>query len=84
MGVNNMDKKIFYIADIKDAKEFLNVINSIDLNDIQFQDENDKPIVIDQKIIDDFKFTGLSNCDFILTEFYKTGYDNVDITELKT
>ncbi len=79
-----MEKKIFYIADIKDAKAFLNTINNIDLNEIQFQDENDKPIIVDQKIIDEFKFTGLSNSDFILTEFYKTGYDNVDITELKT
>lgn len=79
-----MAKQLFYIEDIKDAKEYMSKVNSVDLNEIEFLDANSKPVIIDQKFIDEFKFTGLSNCDFILTEFYKTGYDNVEITELKT
>ena len=49
-------------------------INSIELTEIDFLDENGNVIQVDEKIIDDFKFCGLNNTDFITTEFYKTGF----------
>lgn len=71
-----MIKKRVNIEDIKKAKAFLNEINTIDLASITFTDENDVAIKIPQQFIDEFRYTGLNNSDFILSEFYKTGFDN--------
>jgi hypothetical protein len=46
------------------------IINSFDLHNIEFT-ENGKVIDIPKRVIDDFKFTGLSNIDFIATDCYK-------------
>lgn len=59
-------------------------INSVPLDEIEFY-ENGKPLIISSKIIDDFKFVGLVNTDFILTGHYKTGLcqkDTVDKDDL--
>ena len=45
-------------------------INKTPLDEIDFY-ENGKRLIISSKIIDDFKFIGLTNIDFILTEYYK-------------
>lgn len=70
-------ERTVYIKQIIEAREFMHRVNSVDLNDIVFIGEDGKPVEIDQQYIDDFKFTGLSNCDFILSGFYKTGYDEI-------
>lgn len=64
--------KISTILEIHNTRK---EINSLDLHDIEFLDENDKPLIIDEKLIEDFRFCGLSNTDFILTGFYKGGWD---------
>lgn len=51
-------------------------INSLKLEEIDFY-ENGKKLDIDEKIRTDFKFCGLSNVDFIDTEFYKDGWTEV-------
>ncbi len=51
-------------------------INSLKLESIDFLDDSSKKIEIDQQIIKDFKFTNLTIVEFIVTGFYKTGFDN--------
>ena len=48
-------------------------INKVELEDIEFFEGGEK-VDISQKIIDDFKFCGLNNTDFILTDYYKGDY----------
>ena len=50
-------------------------INKIPLDEIEFY-ENSIKVVIDKAKIEDFKFIGLTNMDFILSNFYKTGFKN--------
>ena len=49
-----------------------NRFNRLDLNNIEFF-ENDKPIVIEKDVLEDWQFVGLSNTDFIMTDTYKDG-----------
>lgn len=62
------------ISSILDNAAFRRAFNSLDLHDINFYDDNDNEIEITEKIINDFKSIGLSNIDFILTGFYKDGW----------
>ena len=48
-------------------------INNQSFENIEWY-EGGKRLNIDKSIIDDFKFTGLNNTDFIISEFYKEGY----------
>jgi len=63
------------------VSEILNIakrqreINSKELTEIDFLDENGNIIQIDKKIVDDFRFCGLNNTDFITSEFYLNGWD---------
>ena len=59
------------IEDIRKNIEFRKEINSVELTDIDFY-ENGKKIEVSEKVIDDFRFTGLNNIDFIDIEFYLT------------
>lgn len=63
------------IEEILKIKERLREINSIDLNKIEFT-EGGKVIDINPKYIEEFRFIGLNNSDFIYTEFYKNGFDD--------
>ena len=45
-------------------------INKVPLDEIEFY-ENGMKIVIDKTKIEDFKFIGLANIDFVLSDFYK-------------
>ena len=74
--------KKFSIADIKKAKEFLNSVNEVPLKEITFLNEAGEPIVIQDEIVEEFRFIGLSNCDFILSGFYKDGYDYIKTNEI--
>ncbi len=51
-------------------------INKASLDKIDFY-EGGVLIKINNKIIKDFKFTGLANVDFIMTDFYKHGFDDI-------
>jgi len=50
-------------------------INSTPLEDIEFYEKGEK-LKIDPRNVKRFDFTGLSNIDFITTNFYKKGFDN--------
>ena len=58
------------IEEILEAKEVLNNINKQNLSNIIFY-ENNKIINISPQVLDNFKFTGLNNTDFITSGFYK-------------
>ena len=64
-------KKRINISEIIKLKERLNEINSLDLSDVNFIDEFGNAIKITNEMYDDWKYTGLSNIDFITTEYYK-------------
>ena len=55
---------------IKWLQEERSKINKVSLDKMEFY-ENGMKVDIDKTIIDDFKFTGLVNIDFILSGFYK-------------
>lgn len=67
------DNKI-YISEIKYLYDRLLYLNSLDLENAQIIDEDGCELSIDKKIIEEFKYTGLSNKDFIITNFYKGGF----------
>ena len=50
-------------------------INYTRLADAEFYKDG-KPFKVDKKVLDDFAFTGLSNVDFITTEFYIDGFND--------
>ncbi len=50
-------------------------INGRELTEIDFLDDSGNIIEVDEKIVDDFRFCGLSNTDFITSEFYLKGWD---------
>lgn len=51
-------------------------INALKLEEIDFY-EDGKKVSIDKKILDDFRFCGLSNVDFVDSGFYKDGWTEV-------
>ena len=62
------------ISEIIALRERMKEINSNDLNNIDFVSDNGEIVKIDDKIISEFKYTGLNNIDFIVTDFYKSGF----------
>jgi hypothetical protein len=73
-----IDKKsdVVYISDISEIIKRKTEINSMNLSNIKFIDDNGDILKIDNNVIEDFKYTGLSNFDFISTGFYKNGFQN--------
>lgn len=63
-------KYVISVEELKRRYESLKEIEVYDLNDIMFL-ENGKILDISQETIDSFDFTGLTNRDFIFTEYYK-------------
>lgn len=59
------------IKDIRKSKEFLSHVNSFNLEDIQFLDEFGQPIEIDPETLEEWKFIGLNNTDFVMMEMFK-------------
>ena len=62
------------VSEILKLKNRLREINDNEISNIDFLDENGLPIQIDQKNIDDWKFTGLNITDFIDSNFYIDGF----------
>lgn len=63
-----------HISEIWKMVERQAEINRADLNDVDFLDENNVPIKVDPKIINDFRLCGLNNLDFITSGFYEEGF----------
>jgi hypothetical protein len=58
------------IEKIRALREELRAFNRLPLDEVEFY-ENGKPMNIPPSIVEEFKFTGLNNADFIDTEFWK-------------
>lgn len=71
------------ISDVLRIAEEAAEINKTNFEEIEWLDENGAVIPIDEKILKDFKFTGLNNMDFIKTGFYKTGFDEIIVFKAK-
>lgn len=71
------------LEEIYDIMKRRKRINSVPLEDIEFY-ENGIKLDINPEIVNDFKFIGLNNIDFITTEFYKTGWEKVEIPNGQT
>jgi len=63
------------VSEIFALQNRLNEINRLNLEDIIFVDDQNEAIEIPHDIVDDFRFTGLNNTDFIISNFYKHGWD---------
>ena len=66
------------VSEIKQLKNRLREINDNDISNIDLLDDNGLPIQIEQKNIDDWKFTGLNITDFIDSNFYIDGFTEED------
>lgn len=53
-------------------KKEMNLINRVDLDNIEFYKDGHL-IEIPKEILDEWKYIGLNNCDFITNGFYKEG-----------
>ena len=62
------------ISEIIALRERMKEININDLSNIDFISDNGEIVKINDEIISEFKYTGLSNVDFIVTDFYKSGF----------
>lgn len=63
------------LEDIIKHIAFREKVNTTALSDIVFT-ENGEPVDIDKRLVDEFRFIGLNNIDFILTGFYKDGFED--------
>lgn len=68
------DEKHCDINHIKSLYDELYEINKYDLDQIIFT-ENGKKVDIDPDILKQYKFTGLDNITFIVSEFYKGNFE---------
>jgi hypothetical protein len=60
-----INKMRIRVTEIIDLKERIREINSVDLEDIEFLNDKDEVLYIKPEIIDQWKFIGLNNTDFI-------------------
>jgi hypothetical protein len=61
------------VEEINRLRAAIRKINALDLNLIDFYEGGEK-LEISQQRKDEWAFTGMSNADFIDTDFYKTGW----------
>lgn len=59
------------ITTVNQFKDYLAWVNSLDLDDIQLMDRG-RIVRVMEGAVEKFKFTGLSNVDFIRSEFYRS------------
>lgn len=62
------------ISEILELQKRFAEINDNEIRHIDFLDDKGFPIQIEQKHIDDWKFTGLNITDFITSGFYLEGF----------
>lgn len=65
-----MEKKEFKVSEILQIAKMLEELHSADLKYMVLLDEDDNPIKICEKTIDDWAYTGLNNFYFIKTGAY--------------
>ena len=57
-------------SEILKLRERLNEINDLQFSEIEFIEDDGSVIEVNQNITEEWKYTGLSNCDFITTGYY--------------
>lgn len=67
------------VSEILEIQKRKAEINDNELSNVDFIDDDGNVIVIEQKILDDWKYTGLNLTDFIATDFYKRGFETENI-----
>jgi len=65
------------IAEVIALKNRLKEINALELEKIEWVNENGEVIPINPKIVEEFIYTGLGNVDFITTGFYLEGFSKI-------
>lgn len=70
-------RMIVTLEEIKDIQAKRLRINDCDLSSIRFM-ENGKDVSIDEALVEEFEYTGLSNIDFITSGFYVDGFQPID------
>jgi hypothetical protein len=75
-GVNTVlaDRFQIRVSEIKQLKNRLREIDDNEIRNVDFLDDNGLQIQVDEKNLDDWKFTGLNITDFIDSDFYITGF----------
>ncbi len=66
------------ISEITELSKRIKEINSNDIANIEFLDDDGNVIIINPKILNDWKYTGLNISDFINSEFYLYGFDELN------
>jgi hypothetical protein len=61
------------VEDVREVAEKVRQINSVPFFEIEWF-ENGEPVIVPPDRLEDWDFIGLSNMDFIVTDFYKEGY----------
>jgi hypothetical protein len=67
------------IEKIKAAQDVINAFNHLALNEVEFF-ENGEQVQIPDGVIDEYRFTGLNNRDFITMGFYTGNPDPGRVT----
>jgi hypothetical protein len=73
-----MKIRVKEIIDLNARRE----INSVDLEDIEFLNDKDEVLYIKQENIDQWKFIGLNNTDFIGSTFINMDFQRTNISPL--
>ncbi len=79
MEIKSNKKFQVRISEIIELKNRFREINDNLVSEIDFLDDDGNTISINQKFIDDWKYTGLNITDFIDSGFYLEGFDNETI-----
>lgn len=64
-----MSKTVVNVEDILAAHEVIAAFNRLDLREVELR-RSGQPIAVTGKQLEDFRFTGLNNRDFILMDLY--------------
>jgi hypothetical protein len=70
------------VKEIIDLNARIREINSVDLEDIEFLNDKDEVLYIKQENIDQWKFIGLNNTDFIGSTFINMDFQRTNISPL--
>ncbi len=79
MEIKSNKKFQVRISEIIELKNRFREINDNLVSEIDFLDDDGNTISINQKFIDDWKYTGLNITDFIDSRFYLEGFDDETI-----
>ena len=71
LGNIEMSKHRVDVEFVQALQQARRVINNLPLEDIEWY-ENGKPVLVKEENIEQFRFSGLSNIDFVQTNFWNT------------